>query len=93
MALIACLIADPTCCQCLLKVPTVWHNTKSTIIALLLQVALLEFCVKQMSLTVSLRLVSREQTIKRTLSSAKGGVFGARIKTVAKYVKKLFYSL
>jgi len=38
-----------------------------------------------MSLTVSLRLVSRQQTIKRTLSSAKGGVFGARIRTVAKY--------
>jgi len=38
----------------------------------------------QMSLTISLRLISRQHTIKRTLSSAKGGVFGARIKMVAK---------
>ncbi len=37
----------------------------------------------QISLTVSLSYASREQTIKRTLSAVKGGVFGVKIGHVA----------
>lgn len=36
------------------------------------------------SLTISLRYSSREQSMKRSLSNAKGGVFGVRLKAVSK---------
>ena len=41
----------------------------------------------QLSITVSVCYVSRDQVIKRTLSSAKTGLFGQRLNAVAKYVQ------
>ncbi|ELU10553.1 hypothetical protein CAPTEDRAFT_194022, partial [Capitella teleta] len=39
---------------------------------------------KELSLTVSMRYISREQTLKRTPSAVKGGVFGVRVEKVTK---------
>ena len=47
---------------------------------------IINFHVLQVSLTVSLRYASREQTIKRTLSAARGGVFGVKISHVTRYI-------
>jgi hypothetical protein len=38
----------------------------------------------QTSLIISLQYSNREQSMKRSVSCAKGGVFGVRIKAVAK---------